>query len=265
MKKTLLAIAAIAVSYSSFSQDLMSKKGEAYLPEAGDYAIGFDAVPLLNVFKFNNNDKANAGYAGLTGDSGSVGILLKKFNTAKSACRFGVKVNWTNTYQKQDVAEQNGGVSDPNNTVENRTRTNSFDINLSLGQEMRRGNTRVQGYYGAEGILALGGTRVNYEYGNDFSDMTDGTYLEQTRSGVRFGLGLRAFLGAEYFIAPKLSLNAEYGLMAIVRTNGRGETDFTTVSGGSDNQETSKGTVRNVNFNILTDVTQGSIRILFHF
>ncbi|MEJ6680882.1 MAG: hypothetical protein QNL21_02200, partial [Flavobacteriales bacterium] len=26
----------------------MSKKGESMLPEAGDYAIGFDAAPFLN-------------------------------------------------------------------------------------------------------------------------------------------------------------------------------------------------------------------------
>ena len=48
MKKS-IALVALAFGVSSaFAQDLTSKKGEPFLPEAGDYMIGIDANPFLN-------------------------------------------------------------------------------------------------------------------------------------------------------------------------------------------------------------------------
>ncbi len=276
MKKTILAVAAVAVSLAGFSQDLMSKKGEAILPEAGDYALGFDAVPLFNAIKFNDaNARIGAGYP-----NQYFGAMVKRFSDAKTAWRFGVRAGFNNTTVKEDVNEFSNQVEDNTNTVENRISTTGFDVTLSIGQEYRRGNTRVQGYYGYEGIISLASNRVDIEYGNDFSDLPDanpyvGTnpaygsdnslYISKSRSGVGFGVGARAFLGVEYFIAPKISLNAEYGFAATLNTNGRGEQEITRVTAGNDDSQTIDGTSRVTNFNLSTDITQGAVRVIFHF
>ncbi len=276
MKKTILAVAAVAVSLTGFSQDLMSKKGEAILPEAGDYALGFDAVPLFNAIKFNDaNAKIAAGYP-----NKYFGVMMKRFTDAKTATRYGVRFNVGNTVFRDDVQLYNNQAPDGSKTVENKISTKNFDATLSYGKEMRRGNTRVQGYHGAEGLISLGAKRTTVEYGNDLRDMEDvnpyvGTnegygsdnsvYLNQSRSGVAFGIGARAFIGVEYFIAPKISLNAEYGIAAMYTTAGRGERDVTTVSGGNDTENTVTGTTKTSMFNLSTDVTQGAVRVIFHF
>ncbi|MES2627954.1 MAG: hypothetical protein V4616_03200 [Bacteroidota bacterium] len=276
MKKTILAVAALAVSLTGFSQDLMSKKGEAILPEAGDYALGFDAVPLFNALKFNDaNAKIAAGYP-----NQYFGVMMKRFTDAKTAWRFGVRLGLASTTFKEDVNEFNSGVEDAGNTVENRITTTGFDVTLSLGQEFRRGNTRVQGYYGYEGLVSLRSNRTNVDYGNNLDDLTASnpyvgtnagygtdstTFLNSGRSGVGFGVGARAFVGVEYFIAPKISLNAEYGFAAVFNTSGRGEREITTVNAGDTDTQTIEGTTRTNTFNLATDITQGSIRVIFHF
>ena len=61
MKKS-IALVALAFGVSNaFAQDLTSKKGEPFLPEAGDYMIGIDATPFLNyVGNFFGKTAANA-------------------------------------------------------------------------------------------------------------------------------------------------------------------------------------------------------------
>lgn len=276
MKKTILAVAAVAVSLAGYSQDLMSKKGEAILPEAGDYALGFDAVPVFNAIKFNDaNAKIGAGYP-----NQYFGAMVKRFTDAKTAWRFGVRAGFNNTVVREDVAEYNNGAADNSNVVENKISSTGFDVTLSLGQEMRRGNTRVQGYYGYEGIVSIGSNRTDIEYGNNLEDMSNdnpyvGTnpnygsdnsyYINERRSGVNFGVGVRTFLGVEYFVAPKISLNAEYGFAAMMNTTGRGEQEITRVNGGDTNDDTVKGTQRVTSFNLATDITQGAVRVIFHF
>jgi hypothetical protein len=51
MKKSILAVAVLLGASATFAQDLTSKKGENYLPEAGDWAISIDGtIPLLKQF-----------------------------------------------------------------------------------------------------------------------------------------------------------------------------------------------------------------------
>ena len=61
MKKTALALALAFGISGAFAQDLTSKKGEPYLPEAGDWSIGIDANPLLNYMGnlFSGNTSIN--------------------------------------------------------------------------------------------------------------------------------------------------------------------------------------------------------------
>ncbi len=276
MKKTILAIAAVAVAATGFSQDLMSKKGEAYLPEAGDYALGFDAVPVFYSLKFNDANKSiGANYAH------PYGIMVKRFIDAKTAHRFGISFGTGSEVTKLDVASYTDTLADNTTFVENKISQKNFNLALSAGKEFRRGNTRLQGYYGYEGMLMLSSGRTTIEYGNDFAEMPGvnpyvgqdpaygsnaGVYVNEVRSGLTFGIGARAFFGVEYFIAPKISINAEYGFGVRLSTTPKGEQDITTIdSNGEVKTETKEGTLRTSSFKLGTDNSQGAVRLLFHF
>jgi hypothetical protein len=112
------------------------------------------------------------------------------------------------------------------------------------GLEKRRGHGRLQGFYGGEALFSFEGRSARYyEYGNALTqntdvfnpdvDPNDGTYttnwgdnirngnlqdqvmssgrLLESKTGTTFGFGVRAFIGAEYFIFPKISLGGEFG------------------------------------------------------
>ena len=51
MKKTFLSILALIGMVAILNaQDVKNKNGFAYLPEAGEYALGIDATPVFNFF-----------------------------------------------------------------------------------------------------------------------------------------------------------------------------------------------------------------------
>jgi hypothetical protein len=47
MKKIILTVAAVFAMSFANAQDLKSKKGENYLPQSGDWAIGFNADGII--------------------------------------------------------------------------------------------------------------------------------------------------------------------------------------------------------------------------
>ena len=54
----------------------------------------------------------------------------------------------------------------------------------------------------------------------------------ESKSGRSFGVGLRAFVGCEFFIAPKISLGAEFGWGLGFQTMGASVTTTESVGGG---------------------------------
>ncbi len=225
MKKiTILAIAFGFMSISANSQDLKSKRGESFLPEKGDWSIGFDAYGMFQYLgnAFNNSSNIGGPYV----ESNIYqGIVLKKFTSATTACRVLANLEFTNfkdtSYSQSDM-----------------------NIMAGLGKEWRKGKTRLQGYYGADALIMLSShheknTATDYEY----------------KSGLSIGLGGRGFLGAEYFIFPKISLGAEYNYSVFVSSSPKSKTTngSTTVEG---NSNTSYG---------LSGVQTTQININLHF
>src|SRR3989344_4211232 len=112
MKKRLLFVAAIFAATATFAQDgLTSKKGEAYLPEAGDWAIGFDANPFLNYAGnlFNGNTGNSIG-AGATWFAPNAAIYGKYFKDEKTAYRVMVRLGFGSASQSNisDTSDING-------------------------------------------------------------------------------------------------------------------------------------------------------------
>lgn len=289
MKKTIVMLAIAFGATSGFAQDLTSKKGEPYLPEAGDWAISFDAVPFLNY-------AGNLFNGSTTNGSPSVnyvanmpwGIVGKMFKDEKTAYRAMIRIGTGSTTIENFVPQDGQTTFDPNVTVLDSYKHSWHNVLLGGGMEWRRGKTRLQGYYGGMVWISLGGTKDTYDYGNAFASSntaptrTDfstsggmnvpspGVYVTENKPGGSFGFGLRGFIGAEYFIIPKISIGAEYGWGVGMMNTGDGE--MSTEEWDGTNNVLKTATVKTGGtkmFGLDTDISMaknsGSINITFHF
>ena len=262
MKRGFLSLLAVAVLGTAVNaQTVVSKKGENYLPEAGDHAVGFDAVPFFNALKINDNsDKIFAGSI-----DNNFTIFGKAFHSANEACRFSLGLGLNTQNIKTDVPELDDNGMENGNFVENEQISRNTRIGISAGKEYRRGNTRVQGLWGAEAFALISSSSDEFTYGNDRGVLGNGTVLE-SREGTSFDIGVRAFVGAEFFIAPKLSLGVEYGIGLGLMTQAKGETTALIADEDGDLFEQTMDTgSKSTAFGLNTDVTSGAVKLMFHF
>jgi len=262
MKKKVLFVASLFLATATFAQDgLTSKKGEAYLPEAGDWSIGFDATSLTsfvgNAFNGSgNNLDTNGTLLTGTGNSlnaggwmnGSVGqeLRAKMFKDETTAYRLRVRIGFGSSggdyYGKYD--HDNNDSTAVNEYIVNVKNSQGFSVVLGAGLEKRRGNTRIQGYYGGEVFFGLlGGASSTYDDGRVLSDdwgvsgmsdtdmgyttatnwNGDAVRVTESKAGSTLLIGLQGFVGVEWFFAPKVSLGAEYTWGFNFQSTGEGE------------------------------------------
>ncbi len=290
MKKRLLFVAAIFAATATFAQDgLTSKKGEAYLPEAGDWAIGIDANPFLNYAGnlFNGNTGNGIG-AGATYFAPGMAIYGKMFKDEKTAYRAMLRIGFgsntvgtvVNLYA-DSTAAYNGTTTE----YTNETSTSARNITLGFGLEKRRGNTRIQGVYGAQLMIGFGGGSSETTYGLAYSAATTvsetsgniinagfgGPRTTATTAASSFTLGLNGFIGVEWFFAPKVSLGAEYTWGLAMTSSGASETTTEewklatpTATANSLVTKTSKGGEAS-SFSLDNGISGANISLNFHF
>ncbi len=277
MKKSIALVALAFGVTSAFAQDLTSKKGEPFLPEAGDWSIGLDASPFLRYA--GNFFGKTAPNAAPTWDNYGLNntIVGKKFKDANTAYRGIVRIGFRNDSYKKDIATPQSSTTTPptypsqSPTGEDKLKRSSTTVGIGVGIEKRRGKTRLQGFYGADVFIWYTSTKDKYTYANgltqgtadpnvgvgnstDWSGTTgyanvnaasgvpNGQYpgstsfrILQRKPGGQIGVGVRAFIGAEYFIAPKISIGGEFGwgigFAANTKTKTKYETEGTTPGG----------------------------------
>lgn len=233
MKKLLLLFICSFLVFSVNAQDddtdgepLLGKKGQRILPEAGDIGLGVNMIPFFNWFGNSFNNNANNMYASdnkffsVFGNS----VLMGKYMLSdKMAVRLNFGFNWVSTTTNMNVRDDSS--NDPLAMVTDSRQNDNGHYTLSLGIEMRRGKRRIQGYYGADVIFrVLQGSGNVYNYGNGFSNanMSPSSHnfganingserVLQAGGNTTFGVGIRGFIGVEYFVAPKLSFGVEFG------------------------------------------------------
>ncbi len=292
MKKTALVIALAFGVSGAFAQDLTSKKGEPILPEAGDWAISIGVDPIFefvgNAFSGSTSKNAAPGVGWLNDNQTIIG---KKFIDDKNAYRALVRLGFTSITQKNMVYDDSQTAppvfpAQPTQ-VEDKKSSKNTNIGIGVGKEMRRGKTRLQGFYGADAMIWISMTGSKYTYGNTMSPATgagttstptttdfnspfipgvgyasSGQVARTTRSksGMTFGIGVRGFIGAEYFLFPKISIGAEYGWGIGFEMAGKGKTT-TEEQGGTPNQvaEIERETSGSSRFGFDTDINQGTI------
>lgn len=174
-------------------------------------------------------------------------ISGKKFLDPQTAYRAALRIGFNNTTKKVQVDDRSITTAPVYPAVpfrvENSWKQSYTNIGLSFGIEKRRGKTRLQGFYGVEGGIGFSSGSNTYKYGNALStsskapvgvdvvndnftvatstgttsmNITKDTYNNDARilkqsSGLGFEIGARAFVGAEFFVAPKISLAGEFG------------------------------------------------------
>jgi len=276
MKKKVLFVAALFIGAATFAQDgLTSKKGEAYLPEAGDWAVGFDAAPFLNYAgnMFNNGTNTNVLNASWANGNAGQTLMGKYFKDENTAYRgqFRLGMGGTSATTIQDSASASPMAN--TGALENEVSTsNGFSFVVGAGLEKRKGNTRIQGYYGGDLLIGFfGGSSVENTYGFAMDslnvqqgDATSGRTLE-SNNGSTFNIGLEGFVGVEWFVAPKVSLGAEYRYGFNMSSLGEGETTSETWNAADQKAETNTvktGTSGNWGFDT---ANRASINIMFHF
>jgi hypothetical protein len=300
MKKSIFFAATLAFTAVSVSaQDLTSKKGEPILPEAGDYSIGIDATPFLNYFgNFIGGDGTNTapGWNHLNGLNTIVG---KYFVDPNMAYRGILRIGLNSSTQRATIGDASASTPPtfPNLPAfkEDVLKSSSSFIGLGGGIEHRRGKTRLQGFYGGELFIWTLASKETYTYGNalsatilvnnttttDFgSNLGLDTYGNDARtlvekSGRTFGIGLRGFIGAEYFVLPKFSIGGEFGWGLGFATVGAGSTEIESSNATTVGKQTIEGN-KGSRFILDTDrnafgtgATQfapsASLRLNFHF
>jgi hypothetical protein len=291
MKNVLLTLAICLLSLALTAQPI-SKKGEPYLPSAGDWGLSIDAMPLLdyigNFFTTENNNSPSIEFA-----NNNFAITGRKFVTADKAYRAGVRLNIFSDTEKAFSPEFILNEV-TNTTVEDKYTRNFTNTYLSLGIEWRKGKTRVQGYYGAEAALGFGTQKQKFEYGNDITNedtdpersifevqfennsdvitnqLPNGAWITELKAGSTFSIGARGFLGAEVFIFPKMSLGFEFGFSAAFFYTGNGSVtseQWTIPVGGNSEQYVT--TITDIGgdseFRMDNDNSGGAIFLNFYF
>lgn len=217
----------ISTAQSQNNQEpLTGKKGQIILPEKGDIAIGVNLIPFFywlgNAANANNNNlyAGNNKFFQIFGNS----VVIGKYMLAdKMAFRWAWGLNFGHVDEDQYV--QNDASNNPLDMVLDSRSLDWSMASIAGGVEIRRGKGRLQGFFGGDVRITYNQSDdYRYYYGNAFS-MTNiiptahnwGNNLNGNRRRTMdtgynvIGLGIRAFIGVEYFVAPKLAIGAEFG------------------------------------------------------
>lgn len=276
MKKQITTVA-IAISLGLFTanaQDLTSKKGEPILPEEGDWGLGIDATPFLNYFgnffgKTSSNTAPSWNF--LTSNQTITG---KYFKDATTAYRAALRIGLGSTKKSVMTSDRSASAPSFPTTMYQKENTGKYaqtNIGLSGGIEMRKGKTRLQGFYGGEVGIFFGSNKTTYTYGNALNptastpvdvdasgDNVDGTNVVSVATPIVYGqtddaritqiktsgifqFGIRGFIGAEYFVLPKISIGGEFGWGIGFGNNGKTTTTYEVEgipTGGTQKQST---------------------------
>jgi hypothetical protein len=284
MKKSILFVAACALSASTAFAQLTAKNGTEILPEAGDYAIGVDATSFLSYFgNMANGNTGNSPFGWNYTNSGNM-ITGKMFASETMAYRGMIRLGFGSNSWTNPLVDD-ASTSTPVGMTEDEMKTSWNYIGLGGGMEWRRGKGRLQGYWGGMLMISMSGGKSTYSYGNAFSttntaptttiDFSTGatsnmaSRVTDMKNGSTMMFGLRGFAGAEFFVLPKVSVGGEFGWGLGFSKTGAGE--VTTESwNGTGTTSTTSETGTSSSFGIDTDnsafgVAPAAVLIHFHF
>ncbi|MBK7817247.1 MAG: hypothetical protein KBG47_02165 [Bacteroidia bacterium] len=258
MKKSLTLLALALGISTSFAQELKSKKEEMILPEAGDWGLAIDANPFLQ-YAGNFFGKTTTNAAPTFNFFTNANTITGRYFTDAQTCyRGSLRIGLGGASERNmvaDVLKMNAAATSTatgwpaaSAMVENVWKQSNTTVGLAAGMEMRKGKTRLQGYYGGEVGIYMNMMKDKFTYGNALVSTTTaslnvdvtaadeftganaygnvgnnlgnpampgltaaGARVTERKYGTTFSFGLRGFIGAEYFILAKMSIGGEFG------------------------------------------------------
>jgi len=150
--------------FFSFSQDIVNKNGFPILPQSGDWSISTDAGSMINFI--GNIFSGNNGNVDISFHDGAF-VYVKKIISKNQANRYKMGAFFNS------ISEE-------------------LEFGIGYGSENRKGNTRLQGFYGYEGFVGM--NYIDVEDNKDFIT----------------SISANIFIGCEYFLASKVAIGAEY-------------------------------------------------------
>ena len=162
MKKTILLVAASLATIVASAQ-MTSKNGTPILPESGDWSIGVNVNPFLNyvgaLMSNNGAESPNFGWPG--NDFVVTGKMMKDANTAyRVKARIGLT---SDKKELQTVGNDSSLIFADSATIKN----SSNNVVLGAGIQKYRGKGRLQGIYGAEANISIGGSKTTWDGSNN--------------------------------------------------------------------------------------------------
>lgn len=217
------------------------------LTYVGQFFNGALANPLdeFSGQAYLNNDVSTAAFGKI---NPIASISVKKMISDKSALR--VNAGWlftdkVNTYNVQDDAARVENPLSQQDVVDTR-RDRTSGLSVMAGIEKRHGDGRIQGVYGAGVIGAFSTESRVFTYGNAITDINQSpscanggtvniattvpaaagaySYLRYTDMHTftrNYYFGAVAYVGMEWFFAPKMSLGGEVNIAAVFSASGR--------------------------------------------
>lgn len=231
---------------------LVNKRGRVILPQAGEFAIGVDATPFFQYIGNMFNNTANNPSPAFRSPA-FPSLVGKYMKSATTAIR--VRFSLNNLSQDGKNMVDNSTNPDPAVLVTDTKSFTSTNIMIGAGLEKRRGKGRLQGIYGFEAFVGFNSTSSTYTYGNAItasnpsvtftiwnpnsatvSNTTFGSSRTlETSSGTNVNFGVTGFAGVEFFIAPKMSLGAEFGYSIASNSSGNGTQKIESFNFGTGN------------------------------
>lgn len=284
MKKLISSILIACAAVISVSAQETEKK--QYLPEAGDWAIGIDAKPLLNFVgnMFNqSSDNTIDSFGGgeptiLAGPTAS--IVAKYMLTDNWAIKANLGVLINNTKSAVYIRDDEAYILDPlsNAKVADITNRRNSGFSLTAGAEYRTGKKRVQGVFGAGILIGTQSMVTRNTYGNKMTDVnqrptTNTSYNNGYRTLKSYSqtpdviAGLVGTAGVEWFVAPKISLGAEVCLRAAYRFRGQNYTVSEGYNASKSEIEKKTDLISPATASFMMDTTTlgGNIYLAFYF
>ncbi len=249
MKKIVSCLLVAMLALPMFAQEAAVAEKSDYLPQAGDFAIGFNLNPFTNYIGklFNGSTNASIDNEAIGGsgllwnkDLSSVAspfplvsIQGKYMITDQLGVRANIGLLLNRTHEREYVLDDAALAADP---LSREKVIDSYKFartggSLSAGVEYRVGQRRVQGVFSGSALYAFYTQSKKYEYGNSITEvnqkpesaswtsweaistaMPNARKLKDYNNDGTHTIGLAGSIGVECFVAPKIALGAEVNL-----------------------------------------------------
>lgn len=213
MKKLLLSLSVAVLGLTAQAQD--------FKPAKGDVTTEFGLTGGINNTNFELNDGAGL-------------LRFRYFQKENLAFRLGFNVG-----SISEKGNAYGTGANENKTGSAKSTETQFLINLGVEKHFA-GTERLSPYVGADFLIGSASNKTTFE--NATGSVANPTYVEAVSSETKGPgstiLGLRAVVGADYYIAKRLYLGAEAGFGFVYAKDG--ETTNTSTINGTTTTTTTK-------------------------